>query len=87
MEQEYKLWKIKMDSLKFDGVDYQDDSFEIIAMVLQQLSEEGEPWEDLIETCLLASAFCAQEAELHPDDYMTIIRSVKVTEEGIYGDA
>ena len=75
-----------MDSLKFDGEDYVDESFELLVIVLQQLTEKGEKWEDLIDTCLLASAFCAQEAELHPDDYMTIIRSIKVTEEGIYGD-
>lgn len=75
-----------MDSLMFDGEDYVDESFELLAMVLQQMTEKGAKWEDLIDTCLLASAFCAQEAELHPDDYMTIIRSIKVTEEGIYGD-
>jgi hypothetical protein len=77
-----------MDSLTtFDGEPIEDTAFEMLALVLFQLSEQGQDWGELIDTCLLASAFCAQEADMHPDDYMMRVRSIKVTEDGIYGDA
>ena len=77
-----------MDSLTtLDGEPIEDTAFEMIALVLFQLAERGQQWDDLIDTCLLASAFCAQEAEMHPDDYMVRVRSIRVTEDGIYGDA
>lgn len=88
MELEANLWDTKMDSLTtLDGEPIEDTAFEMIALVLFQLAERGQQWDELIDTCLLASAFCAQEAEMHPDDYMVRVRSIKVTEDGIYGDA
>jgi len=77
-----------MDSLRtIDGEPIEDTAFEMIALVLHQLSELGQDWDELIDTCLLASAFCAQEADMHPDDYMMRVRSIRVTDDGIYGDA
>jgi len=88
VELEANLWDTKMDSLTtLDGEPIEDTAFEMIALVLFQLAERGQQWDELIDTCLLASAFCAQEAEMHPDDYMVRVRSIKVTEDGIYGDA
>lgn len=77
-----------MDSITtLDGEPVEDMAFEMLALVLFQLADGGQDWEDLIDICLLASAFCAQEANMHPDDYMMRVRSIKVTEDGIYGDA
>lgn len=88
MELETNLWDTKMDSLTtLDGEPVEDAAFEMLSLVLLQLVGVGHRWEDLIDTCLLASAFCAQEADMHPDDYMVRVRSIKVTEDGIYGDA
>ena len=77
-----------MDSLMFDqdGLELRDGNFEILALVLEQLNERGVDWDELIELSLLASAYAAQQGGTHPDEYMTIVRSIKVTEEGIYGD-
>lgn len=89
MEQQDYLWVIKMDSVVFSGEDgeYIDDNFEMLAIVLHQLHERGTEWEELMNLCLLCSAYCAQEDNMHPDDYMMAVRSIKVTEDGIYGDA
>ena len=78
-----------MDSVVFTGEDgdYTDDNFEMLAIVLHQLNDRGTDWEELVNICLLCSAYCAQEDGMHPDDYMTVVRSIKVTEDGIYGDA
>jgi len=77
-----------MDSITtLDGEPVEDMAFEMLALVLFQLADGGQNWEDLIDICLLASAFCAQEANMNPDDYMMRVRSIKVTEDGIYGDA
>ena len=77
-----------MDSITtLDGEPVEDMAFEMLALVLFQLADGGQDWEGLIDICLLASAFCAQEANMHPDDYMMRVRSIKVTEDGIYGDA
>ncbi len=69
-----------------DGLELRDGNFEILALVLEQLNERGVDWDELIELSLLASAYAAQQGGTHPDEYMTIVRSIKVTEEGIYGD-
>lgn len=48
---------------------------------------EGLPWENLMYLCFLGGAICAQNAELTPDDFMEAVRGIRVTEQGIYGDA
>jgi beta-lactamase class A len=77
-----------MDSVMFDqdGLELRDGNFEMLALVLEQLNERGVDWDELIELSLLASAYAAQQGGTHPDEYMTIVRSIKVTEQGIYGD-
>ena len=70
-----------------DGLELEDGNFEMLALVLEQLNERGVDWDELIELSLLASAYAAQQGGTHPDEYMMIVRSIKVTEEGIYGDA
>jgi hypothetical protein len=78
-----------MDSLMFDqdGLELEDGNFEMLALVLEQLNERGVDWDELIELSLLASAYAAQQGGTDPDEYMKIVRSIRVTEEGIYGDA
>jgi len=89
MEQQPELWESKMDSVMFDqdGLELEDGNFEILALVLEQLNERGVEWDELIELSLLASAYAAQQGGTDPDEYMKIVRSIKVTEQGYYGDA
>lgn len=64
-----------------------DDNFMQIVAHLDEINNAGTDWDDLINLCLLASAYCAQEAEMEPDEYMSIVRSIRVTEDGVYGEA
>lgn len=63
------------------------DDFDIIVSTLEVLNELGTDWDDLLSLALLASAYCGQMAEISPDEYMEIIFSIRVTEDGIYGEA
>jgi hypothetical protein len=40
-----------------------------------------------LDVCLLASAYCAQQDGMTTDEYLQIISSVRVSPEGIYGEA
>jgi len=64
-----------------------DEDFMEIVTFLESINNAGTDWDDLINLCLLASAYCAQEAEMEPDEYMSIVRSIRVTEDGVYGEA
>jgi len=70
----------------FDGFVDLDD-FSNITDVLEALVSHGSEWEDLLDVCLLASAYCAQNADMSAMDYMKIISSVRLTSDGIYGEA
>ena len=63
------------------------DSFSNITDVLEALVTHGAQWEDLLDVCLLASAYCAQNADMTAMEYMEIISSVRITDDGIYGEA
>jgi hypothetical protein len=67
-------------------LDTNEDFFQIVT-ILETINNAGTDWDDLINLCLLASAYCAQEAEMEPDEYMSIVRSIRVTEDGVYGEA
>ena len=63
------------------------DAFQNIVDVLEALVSHGEEWEGLLDVCLLASAYCAQNSNMTAMEYMEIISSVRITEDGIYGEA
>lgn len=70
-------------------IEFEEDSddFDILIATLDGLNELGTDWDDLLNLTLLASAYCGQMAEISPDEYMEIISSIRVTEDGIYGEA
>jgi len=63
------------------------DEFEVIVALLEELSDSGVEWDDLLNLTLLASAYCGQMAEMSPEEYLQIISSIRVTDDGIYGEA
>lgn len=63
------------------------DDFDILVATLDGLNSLGTDWDDLLNLTLLASAYCGQMAEISPDEYMEIVSSIRVTEDGIYGEA
>jgi hypothetical protein len=60
--------------------------FQLLVVGLEELEKYGSSWEDLMYTCLLASAYCAGEAGIDADEFMEIVRSIRVTPDGISGD-
>ena len=88
MEQELKLCSSKMGGLmSYIEFDEDSDDFDIITATLDGLNELGTDWDDLLNLTLLASAYCGQMADMSPDEYLKIISSVRVTDDGIYGEA
>ena len=67
--------------------DEDTDDFDILVATFDGLNELGTEWGDLLNLALLASAYCGQMAEITPDEYMEIVSSIRVTEDGIYGEA
>ena len=63
------------------------DDFDILVATLDGLNGLGTDWDDLLNLTLLSSAYCGQMEEISPDEYMEIISSIRVTEDGIYGEA
>jgi len=74
-----------MDNEGFQFID--GDDFQSIAETLEDLVNSGSEWSDLLDVCLLASAYCAQQDGMTTDEYLEIISSVRVSPEGIYGEA
>ena len=72
-----------------DYVYEEDDGedFDVIISTLEALAASGVEWDDLMNLTLLASAYCGQMADISPDEYMEIISSIRVTEDGVYGEA
>lgn len=87
MEQAAKLWFSKMGSMMDDYIEKGGEEFEAIVMLLDAMSNSGVEWDDLLNLTLLASAYCGQMAELSAEEYLKIISSIRVTEDGIYGEA
>lgn len=88
MESSLELWKGKLGGI-MAYIEFEDDSddFDIIMATLDGLNELGTEWDDLLNLTLLASAYCGQMAEISPDEYMEIISSIRVTDDGVYGEA
>jgi len=68
-------------------IEMNGEEFEAIVTLLEELSDSGVEWDDLLNLTLLASAYCGQMAEMSPEEYLQIISSIRVTEDGIYGEA
>jgi len=65
-----------------DGEDFQS-----VASILDELVDAGSEWSSLLDVCLLASAYCAQQGGMTPDEFLEIVSSIRVSPEGIYGEA
>ena len=88
MEQVNKLRESELGRL-MAYIEFEEDTddFDILVATLDGLNGLGTDWDDLLNLTLLASAYCGQMAEISPDEYMEIISSIRVTEDGIYGEA
>ena len=87
MEQAAKLWFSKVGSVMDEYIEMGGEEFEAIVTLLEELSDSGVEWDDLLNLTLLASAYCGQKAEMSPEEYLQIISSIRVTDDGIYGEA
>jgi len=87
MEQAAKLWFSKVGGVMDEYIEMGGEEFEAIVTLLEELSDSGVEWDDLLNLTLLASAYCGQMAEMSPEEYLQIISSIRVTEDGIYGEA
>jgi hypothetical protein len=71
--------------MDIDGAN--DPAFDGMNEFLADQIDGGVTWDDLMVLMLLGSAICASNAGLSPDDYMGVVRSVRVTDDGVFGDA
>jgi hypothetical protein len=70
---------------EINGQDMLD--FAAITVKLEELNINGSDWEDLMHVCFLSAAYCAAEAGIDADEFMYVVKSIRVADEGIYGDA
>ncbi len=61
--------------------------YNILIDILEDMEDSGANWEELIFACLTAAAYCAQEGDYGADNFMTVIRGIRVTDQGYHGDA
>lgn len=64
-----------------------ENCYNILIDILQDMEDSGADWEELIFACLTAAAFCAAEGDYGADNFMKVVRGIKVTDEGYHGDA
>lgn len=71
-----------------EGFEFIDgDDFQAVADTLEDLVDSGSEWSNLLDVCLLASAYCAQQDGMTTDEFLEIVSSIRVSPEGIYGEA
>jgi hypothetical protein len=71
-----------------EGFEFIDgDDFQAVADTLEDLVDSGSEWSNLLDICLLASAYCAQQDGMTTDEFLEIVSSIRVSPEGIYGEA
>ena len=75
----------KDDVIEFDGYDSED--FILLVAMLETIQENGSSWHDTMYLCFLGAAICANNADMTADDFMIALRGIKVTEQGVYGEA
>lgn len=73
------------DEIQFDG--YESEDFILLVAMLETIQENGTSWKDTMYLCFLGAAICANNADMTADEFMVALRSIKVTPEGVYGEA
>jgi hypothetical protein len=73
------------EEIEFDG--YDSDDFIMLVAMLESIQENGTSWTDTMYLCFLGAAICANNADMTADEFMVALRSIKVTPEGVYGEA
>lgn len=73
------------EEIDFDG--YESEDFILLVAMLETIQENGTSWKDTMYLCFLGAAICANNADMTADDFMVALRGIKVTPEGIYGEA
>lgn len=73
------------DEIEFDG--YESEDFILLVAMLETIQENGTSWEQTMYLCFLGAAICAQNAEMSADDFLVAIRGIRITPEGVYGEA
>lgn len=69
----------------FSGFDESD--FVLLTSMLELMNESGSEWEEVMDLCFLGAAICAKNADMTADDFMVVVRGIRVTENGQFGDA
>ena len=73
------------EEIEFNGYDSED--FILLVAMLETIQENGTSWSDTMYLCFLGAAICANNADMTADDFMIALRGIKVTPEGVYGEA
>ena len=71
--------------LSYDG--YTKEDVNNLMSLLDTLDAMGSSWNEILFICLLGAAISANRAGMTPDEFMVALRQIKVTDEGIYGEA
>jgi|13_taG_2_1085334.scaffolds.fasta_scaffold06144_3 hypothetical protein len=73
------------EEIEFNG--YDSDDFIMLVAMLESIQENGTSWTETMYLCFLGAAICANNADMTADEFMVALRSIKVTPEGVYGEA
>lgn len=73
------------EEIDFNG--YDSDDFIMLVAMLESIQENGTSWTETMYLCFLGAAICANNADMTADEFMVALRSIKVTPEGVYGEA
>ena len=73
------------EEIEFNG--YDSDDFIMLVAMLETIQENGTSWTETMYLCFLGAAICANNADMTADEFMVALRSIKVTPEGVYGEA
>lgn len=73
------------EEIDFSG--YESDDFIMLVAMLESIQENGTSWTETMYLCFLGAAICANNADMTADEFMVAIRSIKVSPEGVYGEA
>jgi len=74
-----------VEEMSFEGYEM-EDIFQLMEL-LKSLQGMGSSWRDTMYICLLGAAISANKAGMSPDEFMIALRSIKVTEDGMFGEA
>ena len=74
-----------LEEMSFEG--YEAEDVFCLMELLKTLETMGSGWRDSMYICLLGAAICANRADMSPDEFMMALRSIKVTDDGVFGEA